>query len=98
MHARVNTLQMEPGRIDDAVNALESGGLDKLKAIDGFKGMTVLGDRQSGKSLAISFWESEDALRASEEQVKGVRQETTEAAGAPEPQIEVFEVVVDTMA
>ena len=98
MHARVNTLQMEPAKIDDAVGTLENGGIDRLKELDGFKGMTVLGDRQSGKSLAITFWESEEALRASEEAVKGVRQQATEAAGAPEAQIEVFEVVVDTMA
>lgn len=98
MHARVNTLQMDPARIDDAVASLEGGGLDQLKSIDGFKGMTVLGDRQSGKSLAISFWESEDALHASEEAVKETRKQATEAGGAGDPQIEVFEVVLDSMA
>ena len=98
MHARVNTLQMDPAKIDDAVAALEGGGLDQLKGIDGFKGMTVLGDRESGKSLAITFWESEDALRASEEAVKETRKQATEAGGAADPQIEVFEVVLDSMA
>lgn len=98
MHARVNTLQMDPGKIDDAVDALESGGVDQLKAIDGFKGMTVLGDRDSGKSLAITFWESEEALHASEEAVKETRKRATEAGGAGDPVIEVYEVVLDTMA
>jgi heme-degrading monooxygenase HmoA len=97
VHARVNTLQMDPAKIDDAVGELESGGLDQLKGIDGFKGMTVLGDRQSGKSLAITFWESEGALHASEEAVKETRKRATEAGGAAEPQIEVFEVVLDSM-
>ncbi len=97
MHARVNTLQMDPAKIDDAVGALESGGLDQLKSIDGFKGVTVLGDRQSGKSLAITFWESEDALHASEEAVKEIRKRSAEAGGAADPQIEVFEVVLDSM-
>jgi heme-degrading monooxygenase HmoA len=97
VHARVNTLQMDPAKIDDAVAALEGGGLDQVKSIDGFKGMTVLGDRQSGKSLAITFWESEDALHASEESVKETRKQATEAGGADDPVIEVYEVVLDSM-
>jgi heme-degrading monooxygenase HmoA len=97
VHARVNTLQMDPAKIDDAVAALEGGGLDQIKALDGFKGMTVLGDRQSGKSLAITFWESEDALRASEDSVKETRKQAAEAGGADDPVIEVFEVVLDSM-
>jgi hypothetical protein len=35
--------------------------------MDGFKGMIALGDRQSGKTLGITFRESEEAMRASEE-------------------------------
>jgi heme-degrading monooxygenase HmoA len=98
VHARVNVMEMDPGRIDDAVKTLEEGGLDRLKSIDGFKGMTILGDRGGGKALAISFWESEDALNASEESVRETRKQATEAAGAPEPKIEIYEVVLDTMA
>jgi heme-degrading monooxygenase HmoA len=98
MHARVNTIQMQADKIDDAVAALEGGGLDQIKQNEGFKGMTVLADRGSGKSLAITFWESEDALNASEEKVKEARRQATEAGGASEPQIEIFEVVLDSMA
>ena len=31
MHARVNTIQMQADKIDDAVAALEGGGLDQIK-------------------------------------------------------------------
>jgi len=98
VHARVNTLQMDPSKIDDAVATMEGGGLDRLKSIDGFKGLTILGDRGTGKSLAITFWESEDALNASEEAVKETRKQAADAGGSGDPQIEVFEVVLDSMA
>lgn len=98
MHARVNTLQMDPGKIDDAVAALEGGGLDQIKQNEGFKGMSILADRGSGKSLAISFWESQEALEASEAGVQEARREAAEAGGAAEPEIEIFEVVLDSMA
>lgn len=98
MHARVTTLDMDPGRIDDAMGTLESEDVPGFKEIDGFKGMTVLADRQSGKCLAVTFWESEDTMRASEEQVKDARARAAERGAAGEPQIELFEVVLDTMA
>ena len=49
--------------------------------MDGFKGMIALGDRQSGKTLGITFWESEEAMRASEEEANRLREESAEAGG-----------------
>jgi heme-degrading monooxygenase HmoA len=99
MHARISSLQMEPSRIDDAVSGLKERDLPEFEQIDGFKGFTLMVDRQSGKGVGVSFWESEEAMKASEEQVKGARERAAEAGGASaEPQVERFEVVIDTMA
>jgi heme-degrading monooxygenase HmoA len=64
---------------------------------DGFKGMTLLTDRQSGKTVAVTFWETQDALRDSEDAVKDARQRAVETGGAGEPHVERFEVILDTM-
>jgi heme-degrading monooxygenase HmoA len=69
-----------------------------FKKLDGFKGMTLLTERQTGKTIAVTFWESEDALRQSEEAVKDARSRAAESGGAGEPQVERFEVILDTMA
>jgi heme-degrading monooxygenase HmoA len=99
MHARVTTLPMEASKIDDAVGGLKERDIPEFEQIDGFKGFTLLADRQSGKAVGVSFWESEEAMRASEEQVQASRQRAAEAGGASgEPQVEHFEVVIDTMA
>lgn len=99
MHARVTTLEMNPSQIDDAVRQLEENEIPGFRQIDGFKGMTLLADRQSGKCVATTYWESEQALQASEEQVKDARQRAADAGGASSaPAVERFEVVVDTMA
>src|SRR3712207_6876686 len=42
---------------------------------------SALGDRQSGKVLGVAFWESEEALRATEVEVAGVRSGAAEALG-----------------
>jgi heme-degrading monooxygenase HmoA len=98
MHARVTTIQMDPARIDDAVRGLRENDIPQFEQIDGFKGFTLLVDREGGKAIGTSFWESADAMHASDEQVKGARQRAAEAGGASAaPQVELYEVAIDTM-
>ncbi len=99
MHARVTTIQLDPGRIDDAVAQLEGEDIPRWKEIDGFKGFTLLVDRESGKVVGTSYWESEQAMSASEETVRPSRERAAETGGASAPPtVERYEVVVDTMA
>jgi heme-degrading monooxygenase HmoA len=98
MHARVTTLSMDPARVDQVRDQLERDDVPEFERLDGFKGMTLLTERQTGKTIAVTFWESEDALRQSEEAVSGARSRAAESGGAGEPQVERFEVILDTMA
>ena len=54
----------------------------------------ALGDRQSGKLLGLAFWESEEALRATEGAVSSVRSGAAEAAGGTVAGVEQYEVFV----
>jgi heme-degrading monooxygenase HmoA len=97
MHARVSTMQMDPARIDDAVNEFKENVLPTLKEMDGFKGFTLVADRSSGKTIGTSYWESKDHMDASEERVKEARQRTADAGAAQgPPEVEHFEVAHDT--
>ena len=99
MHARVTTIQMDPSRLDDAIRGLRENDVPQFEQIDGFKGFTLMVDRQGGKALGVSFWESADAMEASEDQVRGSRERAAEAGGAAgPPQVELYEVAIDTMA
>ena len=99
MHARVTTLQLDPSKIDDAVAGLEQNDIPMFKGLDGFKGFSLMVDRSSGKAIGLSYWESEEAMKASEEAVKDARANAAEAGGASaEPQVERFEVAIDTEA
>ena len=98
MHARMTTVEGDPGRIDDALSQIESEVLPVLKDQQGFKGFTVHADRSSGKVVGTSYWESEEAMHASEEAVRGSREEAAQRGGAAGgPTVEHFEVVIDTM-
>jgi heme-degrading monooxygenase HmoA len=97
MHARVSYLDAEQDKVDDVLGQVESDIVPSMKDQDGFKGFTVLVERSSGRLMAISFWDSEDAMKASEEWADQSRGEAAETAGSPEPRVERYEVAIDVM-
>lgn len=94
MHARVTTLEVPPDRMDDATRHVQEQVLPQLSQMEGFKGFIALGSRQSGKLQGVAFWESEEALRATDEAVVPVREGAAEAAGGTVASVEEFEVSV----
>ena len=99
MHARSGQLKVSPDRVDDAVKAFESEQLPKYKDMSGYKGFTMLADRGSGEILGVSFWETEDDLRASDELGAEARAQLHETGiGSQDPVRQTWEVVVDDTA
>jgi heme-degrading monooxygenase HmoA len=94
MHARVTTLEVPPDRMDDATRHVQEQVLPRLSQMEGFKGFVALGSRQSGKLQGVAFWESEEALRATDEAVVPVREGAAEAGGGTVASVEEFEVSV----
>ena len=94
MHARVTTLQGSPDKMDDATRHVQEQTLPQLQQMDGFKGFVALGDRNSGRLVGVAFWESEGALRATEQEVSGVRSGVAEAVDGTVASVEQYEVVV----
>ena len=73
MYARLTTIEGLPDRMDDATRHVQEQTLPQLQEMDGFKGFVALGDRQSGRLVGVAFWDSEGALRATEQAVSGVQ-------------------------
>jgi heme-degrading monooxygenase HmoA len=94
MYARVTTLEGSPDKMDDATRHVQEQMLPQLQQMDGFKGFIALGDRHSGKLLGVAFWESEEALQASEQAVSSVRGDAAEAASGTVAGVERYEVTV----
>ena len=94
MYARVTTLEGSPDKVDDGTRHVQEQTLPQLRQMEGFKGFVTLADRQSGKVLGVALWESEEALRATEEAVSSMRSGVAEAAGATVAGVERYEVAV----
>lgn len=94
MWARVSTYEGPPDGIDDAVDYANREVVPKLRQTDGFQGLYALADRASGKTMSITLWDSEEALRASEEAANRMRQDSTDAARGQIANVERFEVTM----
>jgi heme-degrading monooxygenase HmoA len=95
MHVRVTTLEVPPDRMDDATRHVQERLLPQLRQMEGFKGFVALGSSQSGKVQGVAFWESEEALRATDEAVVPVREGAAEASGGTVVSVEEYEVFVN---
>ncbi len=94
MWARVSTYDEPVDGIDEGIDYVNREIMPKLRQTAGFKGLYALADRSTGKTLSISLWESEDALRASEEAANRMRRDSTDAARGEILDVERFEVTL----
>ena len=57
----------DPAKVDTAIRALNSQGRELLEERPGYRGAGIFVDRELGKLMAASWWESEAARRNSDE-------------------------------
>ncbi len=73
MYARSTTIQAQPLSIDIGIAHVRDVVMPALAEIDGFVGMSLLVDRQSGMCIATSSWDTVAAMRAGAERVAPIR-------------------------
>jgi hypothetical protein len=95
--ARVSTYRGDPGQVDQGLDYARENILPRIQEVDGCEGIYYLVDRESGKALSITFWESEEAMRASEEEADRLRGESAEAADATVEDVERYEVAISSI-
>jgi heme-degrading monooxygenase HmoA len=97
MHARMTSMEGSSERLSEGLREIREDVLPQLQQQDGFKGFIVFDNRQNGKLVGFSLWESEQAMRASEEVADRTRRESAETmsdtiAGVERYEVGLFEV------
>jgi hypothetical protein len=94
MYARVATFQGDPAGVDEAIasvrSEVESG--DPPPGLEGAK-MLMLIDRESGKGLGVTLFESEEAMRRGDEVLNAMNP----SGGGQRTSVEFYEVPVQTV-
>ena len=94
MHARVTIADADPGRVDEGAEVIRDRVLPSVRELEGFRGVIGLTDRETGKSMTVTLWESQEAMLTSEEAANRLRSEVMEALGGSKPTVERYEVTL----
>jgi len=93
VYARMATFESDPSKIDDAIGMVrdEVAG-DTPPGLEGAK-MMMLVDRQTGKGIGLTLFETEEAMRRGDEALNAMSPGATERRTS----VEFFEVPVQTV-
>ncbi|HVW41786.1 MAG TPA: hypothetical protein VHC18_10595 [Amycolatopsis sp.] len=94
MHARSTTIQARPADIDGGLRHIRETVLPALENIDGFTGISCMCDRESGMCIVTTAWRSADAMLASAERVRSLRDTAAQRLGATTAQVDEWEIAV----
>jgi hypothetical protein len=94
MYARIATFESDPAKIDDAINHVRSE-VESDSTPDGLEGakMLMLVDRETGKGLGVTLFESEEAMRRGDEALNAMNPGASERRTS----VEFYEVPVQTV-
>ena len=95
MYARVATFESDPANVDDAIKMVraEVESDDTPAGLEGAK-MLMLINRQSGKGLGITLFETEEAMRRGDEALNAM----SPGASERRTSVEFYEVPVQTVS
>jgi heme-degrading monooxygenase HmoA len=95
MYARSTTIQAQPSSIDAGVAHLRDAVMPRLQEIDGCVGMSLLADTQTGRCILTTAWETDEAMQASAEQIRPIRDRAADEFGSVgDPMVEEWEIAV----
>lgn len=95
MYARSGLVKVAADKFDEVVRSIEEELGPRFRGSPGFRGFTVVGDREHGQIFGISFWATKEDREAAHEIGDSVRQDAAKQGldprGDPPPQL--WEVV-----
>jgi hypothetical protein len=86
-------MQANHPSIDAGVAHVRDEVLPALLPLDGFVGLSMMVDRESGMCIVTTSWHDEDAMHASADQVRSIRGRAAEILGG-QPEVQEWEIAV----
>lgn len=94
MFTRTTATQAERASLDAGIRHVRDTVMPALEQYDGFVGLSMLADRNTGRCIVASAWESEDAMRSSTDSVQRLRDRAVEILHGRRPQLDHWEVAI----
>ena len=91
---RVTDARAAPEKLDDMVAFVRGQVMPMMKTQSGFRAASVLVNRESGRFLAATVWNTAADREASEAAVAPLREEGREIGAAPSTSVERYEAIL----
>jgi heme-degrading monooxygenase HmoA len=90
--ARSTTIMGNPEALDLGIEYVRDDVMPAILLMDGCVGLSMLVDRDTGQCIVTSSWHSEEAMRASDLNLRPMREQAGEIMLGGQPQVEEWEV------
>jgi hypothetical protein len=94
VHARSSTIQAQTSSIDAGIAYVRDEILPAVQQLNGCIGMSLLIDRASGRCIATTAWENEEAMRSSADRASQLRNQAADRFGGTIDKVEEWEIAV----
>jgi heme-degrading monooxygenase HmoA len=98
MHARMFAFEGSPEEIEVAIALAREEILPLERQMPGFGGLILLSDKDSGRLLSLSLWESEELALRSVESARTITRLAAQSVGGKRRSIDSFDVPLFELA
>lgn len=81
MYARSTTVHADPSRIDDGIAYIRDEVMPAVQSMPGCMGLSMLCDRDSGRCIITTSWDSDESMSASRDAVVPMREQAGAVMG-----------------
>ena len=93
MYARSTTVRGDPQKLDEAIAYLRDEAMPAAQEMEGCIGLSMMCDRDSGRCIATTAWQTEEAMHNSEGRIYEMRRRFADMMGG-EPEVQEWEIAI----
>jgi quinol monooxygenase YgiN len=92
--ARVIWSQADPSQMDRTLDAFRMGLLPRIEELPGFCSVSIMGDRQSGRTATAVTYDSRESMKEAEGPGTAMRQEFSSQMGTQITEVAAFDIIL----
>jgi quinol monooxygenase YgiN len=93
VYARSTTIRARPESLESGIALIRDEVMPMVLDMEGCVGMSMLVDRLTGRCIVTTAWQSKEAMEATAQMVRPLRERAAEVLGG-RPQVDAWEIAV----
>ena len=94
LYGRIAAIEGRPDKIEKGVSRFRDVALPLVEQAEGFAGALMLIDRENGRALGITLWDSIAHRDATDAALAAIRTGAADAMGAETAEVQLYEVPI----